>query len=413
MANFLDRIKKAFLSREPTKSGISYGGSSSYSPYRGAISLTNIRSIVSNIYNRIAVDVSSIDFRHVRLTDDDKYDDVISSGLNDCLKLDANLDQSKQAFFIDLVMSLIDEGYVALVPSEISNSNTSLTEIYAQDILAIRVGKIVTWYPQHVEVEVYNESTGMTERIVLSKRIVPIIENPFYCTMNEPNSTLKRLTRVLNQLDKTNSHNSSGKLDMLIKLPYKIVSEARRKFAESRRKDISDQLEDSSLGIAYIDATEQVIQLNRSLENNLWTQAKELTADLYNQTGVTENIINGTASEEELTNYYDRTITPFCEAIVEEIERKWLSKTARTQKQAIRFFRNPFKIVPVTKLAEIADKFTRNEIASSNEIRSVIGWKPSDDPRADQLINANINQESSRNFIRKNNEEEETDKDEI
>lgn len=389
MGKFLDKIKSTFWGRDPTYRGQVYGGY--YRPVGNTLSVTNARSIVSCIYNRIAVDVASIDFRHVRLNDEDKYKEEISSSLNECLRLDPNIDQSKQAFFVDLIMSLIDEGYVAIIPSE---TDIDPTESESYNVQAMRVAKITQWFPYDVEVELYREEYGRLDRIVLPKRIVPIIENPFYAIMNDSNSTLRRLIRVINQLDKTNDHNSSGKLDMIIKLPYTLKSAARRKMADSRRQDIADQLDGSSLGIAYIDGTEQVIQLNRSLENNLWTQVKELTADLYNQTGVTEKIINGTASEEELTNYYDRTITPFCTAISEEIERKWLSKTARTQKQAIRFFRDPFKIVPVTKLAEISDKFTRNEIASSNEIRSVIGWKPSDDPRADQLINANLNQDN-------------------
>lgn len=389
MANFIDKIKRAFFGRDPTSSQWEGG----ISRNRGFFSsVPSIRSVVSAAYNRIAVDVAAVDFRHVRLNDKDAYEEDVNSTLNECLKLNPNIDQSRQAFFIDVISSLIDEGCIALFPYE---TDVDVTENKSFKVYSIRVAKIVHWYAYDVELEVYREELGVFDRIVFPKRAVPIIENPFYEIMNEQNSISKRLLRVLNQLERTNEQNSSGKLDLIIKLPYQIKSAAKRLLSMERRRDLEAQLSDSQLGIGYIDATEQVIQLNRSLDNNLWAQAKDLTVELFNQIGVTEKIINGTASEEEKTNYYDQTIRPFCVAIAEEIERKWLSSTARTQGQAIRFFRDPFKIIPVTKLAELSDKLTRNEILSSNEIRSLIGFKPSKDPRADQLINANLNQDKS------------------
>lgn len=411
MINILERFKNswdAFRGRDPTSSYLGMG--SSYYPGRSRVFVSNIRSILSVIFNRIAVDVAGIDFRHVRLNEEGKYKEEITSTLNECLRLDPNLDQSKQAFFIDLVYSMLEEGVVAVVPVY-TNADPIKTESY--DVQSIRVGKIVNWYPQHVDVEVYREETGQFEIIrELPKRVVLIIENPFYAVMNEPNSTLKRLTRVLSQLDRSNEVNSSPKLDMIIKLPYLAKSKLKKAYAETRRKELEDQLDGSQLGIGYIDGNEQIVQLNRSLENNLWTQAKELTAELFNHLGLSMNVVNGTASEAELTNYHDQTIRVYCTAIVEEIERKWLSKTARSQRQAIRFFRDPFKIVPVSQLAEMSDKLTRNEIMSSNEIRAIIGLKPSDDPRADQLINANLNQEkedpriSSTKYDKNNKEED-------
>lgn len=391
----------AFSSRDPTRRFLGFG--SGLRGGRNRLSVSNIRSVVAAAYNRIAVDVASVDFRHVRLNEEGKYEEDIDSYLNDCLKIDANLDQSSQALFVDIVESLIDEGCVALVPTDTSN-NPFETDSY--DIGSIRVGKILEWYPLDVKVEVYREETGRTEQIELPKRILPIIENPFYTTMNEPNSTLRRLVRVLNQLDAANDLASSNKLNMLIQLPYTIKSELKKRQVEKRLGEIQDQLTSSDYGIAYTDATEKIVQLNRPLENNLWTQAKELTTELFNQLGLTEKIINGTASEEELINYHDRTIRPFCVAIAQEIERKWLSKTARTQRQSIQFFRDPFKIVPVKSLAEIVDKFTRNEIMSSNEFRSIIGLKPSDDPRADQLINSNLNQSKNDRRFENVNESE-------
>lgn len=389
--NIITRFKNgwnAFFSRDPTYQ--SYGPSSSFRPYRGYVSYNGLRSIVSSIYNRIAVDVAAIDFRHVRLNDENNYQETMTSELNDCLGSNPNIDQGRQAFFVDVVESLINEGSVAIVPVDTVGENPLNSEQY--DVVSMRAGRVTAWYPYDVRVDVYNERTGRHEEITLPKRIVPIIENPFYTTMNEPDSTLRRLIRVLDQLDRTNEQNSSNKLNMIIQFPYTVKNELKRKQAQQRRRELEEQLYESPYGIAYSDGTEKIVQLNRSLENNLWTQAKELTSELFNKLGMTESILNGTASEEELVNYHDRTIRPFCTAIAEEMERKWLSRTARTQKQAIRFFRDPFKIVPVKSLAEIADKFTRNEIMSSNELRAVIGLRPSDDPRADQLINANLNQ---------------------
>lgn len=404
--SLLERFKNswnAFLGRDPTiNTNIGYG--SSYRPDRTPLSITSTQSIVSSIYNRISVDVAAIDFRHVRLNEEGKFKEEILSSLNECLRLEPNIDQTKQSLFIDFMMNVLEEGCAALVPVY-TTSDPEETDNY--DVQSIRVGKIMNWYPKSVDVEVYNEETGIREVINLPKRILPIVENPFYVTMNEPNSTLRRLIRVLSQLDRTNDQNSSGKLDLIIKLPYLAKSTIKKKYADFRRKELEEQLDGSQLGIGYIDGNEQVIQLNRSLENNLWTQAKELTSDLINQLGLTMNILNGTANEEELVNYHDRTIRVFCTAIAEAIECKWISRTARTQKQAIRFFRDPFKIVPVTKLAEISDKLTRNEIMTSNEIRSIIGLIPSKDPRADQLINANLNQDKNDPRIGITNKEEE------
>lgn len=406
MPNFLSRFKNswnAFWGRDPTEN-TSLGYGNSYRPDRTPLSVTSMRSIVSSVYNRISVDVASIDFRHVRLNEEGKFKEEIQSSLNECIRLESNIDQTKQALFIDFMMTILEEGCAALVPVY-TNTNPEETDSY--DVQSIRVGKIMNWYPQTVDVEVYNEETGNRETINLQKRILPIVENPFYVTMNEPNSTLRRLIRVLSQLDRTNDQNSSGKLDLIIKLPYLAKSTIKKKYAELRRKELEEQLDGSQLGIGYIDGNEQIVQLNRSLENNLWTQAKELTSDLINQLGLTMNILNGTANEEELVNYHDRTIRVFCTAITEAIECKWISKTARTQRQAVRFFRDPFKIVPVTKLAEISDKLTRNEIMTSNEIRAIIGLTPSSDPRAGQLINANLNQDKNDPRIGIENKEEE------
>lgn len=392
--SLLNRFKNSwnvFWGRDPTRNiGGFYG--SSYRPDRIPTYISSAASILSSIYNRLSVDVASIDFRHVRLNEEGKFKEEIFSSLNECIRLESNVDQTKQSLFIDFMLTILEDGCAALVPVRTS-SDPERTDSY--DVLSIRVGKIMNWYPKTVDVEVYNEESGEREIINVEKRILPIVENPFYITMNEQNSTLKRLIRVLSQLDRTNQHNSSGKLDLIIKLPYLAKSTIKKKYADFRRKELEEQLDGSQLGIGYIDGNEQVVQLNRSLENNLWVQAKDLTSELINQLGLTMNILNGTANEEELVNYHDRTISVFCTAISEAIECKWISRTARTQRQAIRFFRDPFKIVPVTKLAELSDKLTRNEIMTSNEIRSVIGLRPSDDPRADKLINANLNQDKN------------------
>lgn len=377
----------AFLGRDPTYQYY-YQNGYSRRPDRLVLSRNNARTIVNSIYNRIAVDVSAMNVYHVRLNDEGRYKETIYSDLNNALSLDANIDQTGRALLQDVVMSMLDEGCVAVVPidTDYDPYNTDSYKIYT-----LRTGKIMEWYPTEVLVEVYNERVGKRQQIRLSKSMVAIIENPFYSIMNEPNSTLQRLIRVLSQLDRTNEEVSAGKMDLIFQLPFGIHSKARKIQAEERRKNLEDQLSGSQYGIGYIDATEKVIQLNRSAENNLWNQAKDLTLDLFNQLGWTEGILNGTADEQTLLNYQDRTIIPIITAIIEEMERKWLSKTARTQKQAIRAFKDPFKMIPVSKFAELSDKLTRNEIMTSNEIRAVIGLKPSDDPRADELRNSNLN----------------------
>lgn len=391
MATFGERLTRAwdaFREREPTNP-FEYGPGyvSTIRPDRPRLSRNNLKTIVASVYNQIAVDCAAINVKHVRL-EDGNYKETIDSRLNYALTKSANLDQTGRAFMRDVVISMLDEGVVALVPVE-TYKNPKRTDSY--DVMKIRTGRIVEWFPRHIRAEVYNEEIGQKQSILLEKRIVPIIENPFFAIMNEPNSTAQRLLRVLNQLDRTNEQNSAGKLDLIIQLPYLIRSEGRKKQAESRRKEIENQLTGSQHGIAYTDGTEKVIQLNRAIENNLWQQAQELTDDLYNQLGFSQSIFDGTADEKTLLNYYNRTIEPILSEIVEEMERKWLSTTAQTQGQAIRYFRDPFKLVPVQQLAEIADKFTRNEIMSSNEIRSVIGMKPSEDPKADELRNSNLN----------------------
>lgn len=374
--------------RDPTFTS-GYGAGSYFRPDRPRFSRGHERSIVTTIFNRIAVDCAAIDLEHVRLDDDGRYTDTIKSGLNDCLTLSANIDQTGRSFIIDAVQSMFDEGVVALVPVDTS-SDPFLSSSF--DIITMRTGKVVEWYPQYVRVRVYNDRTGRQEELTLSKYSVAIVENPFFAVMNEPNSTLQRLIRKLNLLDYIDEQSSSGKLDLIIQLPYVIKSQSRREQAEQRRKDIEMQLAGSKYGIAYTDGTERITQLNRSVENNIWTEIKDLTAMLYNQLGITEAILNGTADEQTMINYYNNTIVPIMSALAEEMQRKFLTKTARTQGQAIRYFRDAFKLTPVSTLAELSDKLTRNEIASSNEIRAIIGWKPSDDPKADELINSNLNQ---------------------
>ena len=391
----------AFLGRDPTFPYYQHG--SSRRPDRPRLSVVTLRSVVSSIYNRIAVDVSQMDINHVRLDENGNYKETISSDLNNILTLSANLDQTGRAFMLDAVMSMFDEGVVALVPTD-TEDDPEDTESYK--ILKARTGKVVEWYPEHVRLSVYREMTGQREEIVLPKDIVCIIENPFYAVMNEPNSTHQRLMRVLSQLDQFNEENSAGKMDLIVQLPYTIKSKARQNLAEKRRKDIEAQLTGSKYGIAYVDGTEKIIQLNRSLENNLWAQAKELTAELYNQLGLTQSIFDGTANEQTLLNYYDRTVTPIITAITDEMKRKWLSKTARTQGQSVRFFRDPFTLIPVGKLAEMADKLTRNEIMTSNEVRGIIGLKPSDDPKADELRNSNLNHPDEKEQVNVNLDEE-------
>lgn len=379
----------AFRNREPTKVFQDIGYGYSYRPDRFHLTRGNERSIVTSVYNRIALDVAAIDIQHVKLDAEGRFCDVVQSGLNNCLSTEANLDQTGRAFIQDAVMSMMDEGCIAIVPVDTDDDPDDTT---GYQILSMRVGRIRDWYPKHIRVELYNEETGRKQDIVVPKSTVAIVENPLYAVINEPNSTMQRLIRKLNLLDAVDEQSSSGKLDLIIQLPYVIKTEARRKQAEKRRKDIEQQLAGSKYGIAYTDGTERITQLNRSLENNLMKQIEYLTSMLYSQLGITQSILDGTADDKTMLNYYNRTIEPIIAAIVDEMKRKFLSKTARSQNKSIKFFRDPFKLVPVADLAEISDKFTRNEIATSNEIRQVIGWKPSDDPKADELRNSNLSQ---------------------
>lgn len=385
--SFGSRFKRAwnvFMNRSPT---VNYYGGNSYRPGRRRFSQGMDRSIITSVYNRIAMDAAVVKIQHVRLDENNRYLDVIDSGLNNCLSLEANIDQSGRSFIQDAVMSMLDEGCVALVPID---TDDEPTETGAYDILTIRTGKIVDWFPAHVKVNVYNDRTGEREDLVMPKREVAIIENPFYTVMNESNSTLQRLIRKLNLLDAVDEQSSSGKLDLIIQLPYVIKSEARRKQAEQRRKDIEDQLSGSKYGIAYTDGTERVVQLNRPVENSLMSQIEYLTSMLFSQLGITQDILNGSADDKTMLNYYSRIIEPIISAIADELKRKFLTKTARSQRQSVEFFRDPFKLVPVNDIAEIADKFTRNEIMTSNELRQVVGLKPSKDPKADELRNSNL-----------------------
>lgn len=379
----------AFRNREPTKVFQDIGYGYSYRPDRFRLTRGNERSIVTSVYNRIALDVAAIDIQHVQLDAEGQFCDVVQSGLNNCLSTEANLDQTGRAFIQDAVMSMMDEGCIAIVPVDTNDDPDDTT---GYQILSMRVGRIRDWYPKHVRVELYNEEKGRKQDIVVPKSTVAIVENPLYAVINEPNSTMQRLIRKLNLLDAVDEQSSSGKLDLIIQLPYVIKTEARRKQAEKRRKDIEQQLAGSKYGIAYTDGTERITQLNRSLENNLMKQIEYLTSMLYSQLGITQSILDGTADDKTMLNYYNRTIEPIIAAIVDEMKRKFLSKTARSQNKSIKFFRDPFKLVPVADLAEISDKFTRNEIATSNEIRQVIGWKPSNDPKADELRNSNLSQ---------------------
>ena len=389
---FGSRLKhafNAFMNKDPTLNYSSLGDSYYYRPDRIRFSRGNERTIATAIFNRIAMDVAAINIRHVRLDENGRYISDINSGLNDCLTLSANIDQTSRAFIQDVVMSMLDEGCVAIVPID-TTINPKLSNSY--DILSMRTGKVIEWYPAHVKVRVYNEKTGKKEDIILPKKTVCIIENPLFAVINEPNSTMKRLIRKLALLDDIDEQSGAGKLDLIIQLPYTIKSEARKQQAENRRKDIEMQLAGSKYGIAYTDGTEKVTQLNRSLDNNLMKQIEYLTNQFYSQLGISQEVMNGTADEKAMLNYNNRTIEPIISAIVDGLKRTFLSKTARSQKQSIIFFKDPFKLVPVENIAEIADKFTRNEIMTSNEIRQVVGMKPSDDPKADELRNSNISQ---------------------
>lgn len=364
------------------------GPSSSYRPDRVRMTRGNERTIVTAIYNRIALDIASVDIRHVRLDDNDRYKEDINSNLNDCLSFMANKDQTAREFIQDVVMSMFDEGCIAIVPVKTTvNPRTG-----SFDIDELRTGKIVEWYPTSVKVNVYNEATGKREDIIMGKSTVAIIENPFYAVMNEPNSTVQRLIRKLALLDAADEDATSGKLDLIIQLPYVIKSEARQRQAEERRKQIERQLSEGRYGIAYIDGTERITQLNRSVENNLLKQIEYLQDLVYSQLTITQEIMNGTADEATMLNYQNRTIAVILSRITESMKCKFLTKTARTQRQSIEFFQDPFKLVPIQNLADIADKFTRNEIMSSNEIRQIVGMKPSKDPEADELRNKNISQ---------------------
>ncbi len=388
LITFVKNKWNAFRNKDPT-SGINVGTGYMFRPDRPRFSRGNERSIVTSVYNRIALDVAAVDIRHVRLDDSGKYLSDMNSGLNNCLTLAANTDQTGRAFMQDVVMSMLDEGCVAIVPVETEGDPWQSTPT---NIYTMRTGKIVDWYPQHVRVNIYNERSGNKEDIVLPKSAVAIVENPFYAVMNEPNSTLQRLLRKLTLLDGVDEATSSGKLDLIVQLPYVIRSEARKKQAEERRKQIEEQLAGSKYGIAYTDGTEHITQLNRSVENQLMPQIEYLTSMLYSQLGITQAILDDTADDKTMLNYNNRTIKPILDAIADEMKRKFLSKTARSQGQSIKYFRDPFELVPVANVAEIADKFTRNEIMTSNEIRQAIGMKPSNDPKADKLMNSNITQ---------------------
>ena len=393
LGNRIQNAWNAFFNRDRTEeyrvSRWEFGASSSVRPDRLKLISGNERTIINAIETRIAVDVASIKIIHARLDDNGRFKETINSGLNSCLTLSANLDQTGRSFIQDIAMSTLDEGCVAVVPvdTDVDPKNTD-----SYEILTMRVGKIIEWRPYHVKVHLYNERTGRYEDILLQKEKVAIVENPFYSVMNEPNSTLKRLNRKLILLDAVDEQNSSGKLNMIIQLPYVVKTEQRREQAENRRKEIERQLVESKYGIAYTDGTEKITQLNRSLENNLLNQIQFLTSMLYGQLGITEEIMNGTADEKTMLNYNNRTIEPLASAITDEFERKFLTPTGRTQHQAVMYFREPFKLVPINDIAEIADKFTRNAILSSNELRGLIGFKPVDDPKADELRNKNLNE---------------------
>ena len=379
----------AFLNRDPPPNVGGYAGGYSYRPDRVRLTRGNERTFVTSVYNRIAMDCSAITIQHIRLDENGRFDSVISSGLNSCLNLQANIDQTGRGLIQDIVMSMLDEGVVAIVPVETD------ADPYRKDgfrIYSMRAGKVLEWYPEHVRIRLYNDRTGQKEELVLPKKMVALVENPFYAIMNEPNSTMQRLIRKLSLLDVVDEQAGAGKLDLIIQLPYVVKTDKRREEANRRRLEIEEQLRDSKYGIAWTDGTERVTQLNRSLENNLLKQIEYLTNMFYSQLGITLEIMNGTADESAMTNYYNRIVEPIVSAIVDEMKRKFLTGTARSQGQSILFFRNPFKLAPIGTVAEMADKFTRNEIMSSNEFRQVIGLKPSKDPRADELSNKNLNQ---------------------
>ena len=409
----LQHAWSAFRNKDPAIRYGDIGPGYGYRPDRVRFTRGNERSIVTSVYNRITLDASAINIYHARLDDNNRFTEIIESGLNTCLTLEANIDQTARAFFQDAVMSMLDEGCVALVPVD-TTLDPNVTGSY--DIQSMRTAQILEWYPERVRLRLYNERIGRKEDITLPKNMVAIIENPLYSVMNEPNSTMQRLIRKLNLLDVIDEQSGSGKLDLIIQLPYVIKTDARRRQAEERRKEIENQLTGSKYGIAYTDGTERITQLNRAVDNNLMTQIEYLTSMLYSQLGITQSILDGSADDKTMLNYYNRTIEPIISAIVDEMKRKFLTKTVRSQKQSILFFRDPFKLVPVADISEIADKFTRNEIMTSNEIRQIVGMKPSDDPKADELRNSNISEPAGEsketdasaevaNFIEKNKEE--------
>lgn len=398
--SLIDKLQRAwnlFSNRDPTDYGyrMDYGSASYYRPDRVRLTPSNERTIIAAITNRIATDVAQIEIRHVKLDNMGRYSEDVNSDLNNCLTTEANKDQSGRAFRQDIAMSLIDQGCVAIVPVDTDD------DIYKQDsfgIITLRVGKIIEWFPDNIRVELYNDRTGQREQKIVPKSNVAIVENPFYAIMNEPNSTLRRLTQKLSMLDSVDELTSSGKLDLIIQLPYVVKTAAQRHEADKRRKEIERQLNDATYGIAYTDGTEHITQLNRPAENNLMAQVQYLTDMLFSQLGITQSILDGTADEQTLNNYYDRTIEPIVAAITDEMRRKFLTKTARSQGHSIMFFRDPFKLIPASKIAEIADKFTRNEILSSNEVRGIVGYKPVNDPAADELRNANLNQQKDTEY---------------
>lgn len=388
----LDRLRHAwnvFRNKDPTAVYMNLGSPTGYRPDRVRLGRGSERSIVTAVYNRIATDVAAVNIRHVKLDKNGRFLEEIDSGLNNCLSLDANIDQTGRMLVQDIVLSMFDEGVVCVVPVD---TDDDLEQHESVDILTLRTGRILDWYPQHVRVELYNEQTGRREEVILPKSAVSIIENPLYAVMNEPNSTVQRLNRKLSLLDVVDEKINSGKLDLIIQLPYVIKTEARKKQAEARRRDIETQLAEGKYGIAYTDGTERITQLNRPVENNLMKQIEYLTNMLYSQIGITQSILDGTADEKTMLNYNNGLIEKILSAIVGEMQRKFLSRTARTRGHAVTFFRDPFKLIPVSDLAEIADKFTRNEIMSANEIRQIIGMKPSSDPRADELRNRNLSE---------------------
>ena len=405
--SFLSRLKHAWNAftnnKDPTPKYQDIGASYYYRPDRQRFTGGNERTIVTSVYNRIALDAAAVEIKHVRLDENGRYLETIDSGINRCLNEEANIDQTGRAFIQDVVMSMLDEGCVAIVPVD-TTFNPNITNSY--DVQSMRVGKILQWYPNHIQVRVYNEKTGNKEDIIVPKNTVGIIENPLYAVINEPNSTMQRLIRKLSLLDAVDEQSGSGKLDLIIQLPYTIKTEARRQQAEARRKEIEVQLTNSKYGIAYTDGTERITQLNRPIENNLMKQIEYLTSMLYSQLGITQSILDGTADEKTMLNYYSRSIEPIISAIVDELKRKFLTRTARSQLQSFLFFRDPFKLVPITEIATIADTFTRNEILSSNEVRQLIGIKPSSDPKADQLRNSNLNQTEDDYYVDPGNETE-------